>query len=184
MFLLFLYYCYLLCLSNFLSVIRITCHGTLFIFLPIDCPTYDGSANLISLFLFFSFDAVDVRLADRFSLLYFNICCWLSCMIKGIFVLKSNWSLLPFPLMLCPTGFSYSSREFPCFCLFKSALLHFFVKKKKKFMLYLALNELVSCFVALFCVHIKFHFFMFSSCCLDFRRYITLFWCVFCLSWW
>ena len=132
MFLLFLYYCYLLCLSNFLSVITITCHGPLFIFLPIDCPTYDGSANLISLFLFFSFDAVDVRLADRFSLLYFNICCWLSYMIKGIFVLKSNWSLLPFSFMLCLTGFSYSSREFPCFCLFKSALLHFFVQKKIK----------------------------------------------------
>ena len=72
----------------------------------IDYPIGDWSAaNLISLIIFFSFVAINVRLADRSLILYLDICCWDSCMIKEISVLKSNWPLLPFPFMLYLTVF-------------------------------------------------------------------------------
>ena len=77
----------------------------------IDHPTGDRSSNLIGLFLFFSFIVIDVRLADRSSILPLDIWCWRSCMAKEISVLKSNWSLLPFPFMSCPTGLLYFLAE-------------------------------------------------------------------------
>ena len=68
-------------------------------------PTGEQSGNLISLFLFFSFVGIYVTLAERSSILPLDICCWHSCMIKEISVLKSNRSLLPFSFMSCPSGF-------------------------------------------------------------------------------
>ena len=75
----------------------------------IDHPVGDRSTNLISLFVFFSFVAIDVKLADRSSVLPLHICCWFSYMAKEIFVLKSNWSLLPFAFMWCPSGLYFSA---------------------------------------------------------------------------
>ena len=49
-----------------------------------DHPTGNWLNNLISLFHFFSFLAIDVRLADRSSISSLNICCWHSCIAKEI----------------------------------------------------------------------------------------------------
>ena len=88
----------------------------------IDHAAGDRSASLLSLFLFFSFIAIDVKLTDRSSMLPLDICCWHPCMATAISVLKSNWSLLPFPFMSCPSVY-ISSQEVPCFCLFEPPYL-------------------------------------------------------------
>ena len=48
----------------------------------IDHPTGNELANLISLFCFFSFLAINVRLTDRSLTLSLDICCWYSYLIK------------------------------------------------------------------------------------------------------
>ena len=70
----------------------------------IDHPAGDRSANLISLFLFYSFVAIDVESADSSLILPLEICCWYSCLAKEISVLKSNWSLSPFHFTSCSSG--------------------------------------------------------------------------------
>ena len=95
-------------------------------FCTIHYPTGDQLVNLISLFLFFSFVSIEVKLADRFSILpIFNIWCWHSCMAKEISVLKSTWSLLPFPFMSCLSVFYISSQKVSCFCLFEPSSFFF-----------------------------------------------------------
>ena len=70
----------------------------------IDHPTGNRLASLISLFLFLSFFATDVKLAGRSSILDLEICSSHSCMAKEISMSKSNWSQLPFPFMSCSSG--------------------------------------------------------------------------------
>ena len=100
----------------------------------IDHPNGDQSANLISLFLFFSFIAIDVRLGDWSSILPLDI--WFCILI---------W------------------QDFPCFCLFETAYLKIFCWNsqtsnsgsisfldswKARFLLCLCLEELPCCYVA------------------------------------
>ena len=77
---------------------------------------------------FFSFVAIDVRLADRSSVLPLNIWCWHSSMAKEVSVLKSNWSLLPCPFMLCPPVLLFFHRRFHVFVHLSLHTLNFFVE--------------------------------------------------------
>ena len=95
---------------------------------PIDYRISDRSANLISLFLAFSYVTSDVRLADRSLILPLVICCWHSYMIKEIHVLKSNWFLLPFSFILLPFGFLYFFAGGSMFFLLEPGYLQFFVE--------------------------------------------------------
>ena len=93
-----------------------------------DHPTGNRLDNLISLFHFFSFLAIDVRLADRSSISSLNICCWHSCIAKEI-----GWNqtgLYYLPLWCCVRlDFYISLKEVPCFCLFEPAYLQILLLK-------------------------------------------------------
>ena len=67
----------------------------------IDHPAGDRSANLISLFIFFSFVSIDVKLADSSSILrLFNIWCWHSFMARNFCVeIKLVFITIPFYLV-------------------------------------------------------------------------------------
>ena len=155
-----------------------------------DHPVGDRSANLISFFVLFIFVAIDVKLANRSSILPLDICCWLSCMAKRNFCVEIKLVLITFCFYIVSVWLISLRRRFHVFAYLSLHTFKFFVEIVEHqiqsiFWFYFLLGFLKSTLFSLslfrglslllrssFSFHIKFYL----LCSPKFRRREVAFW--------